>query len=144
MFPTVVQAPASPAGAGSPVAADPIAEAPEKIWYVRPASGGQFGPAAGDIMRGWLTEGRVSPDAMVWREGWRDWLEAAKVFPQFSGNAPAVPSPTAPITPSATAARSPYHSHARRPSDRKQLTKLILLSVLVVVLLGVFLWVLIH
>jgi hypothetical protein len=64
--------------------ADALTEAGGMVWYVRPPSGGQFGPAAADIMRAWLTEGRVSADALVWREGWRDWQEAGRVFPQLS------------------------------------------------------------
>lgn len=60
---------------------DPIAEAPEAVWYVRPPSGGQYGPAKGDVMRRWLAEGRVSADSLVWREGWSDWLTAGPVFP---------------------------------------------------------------
>ena len=47
---------------------DPIAEAPDAVWYVRPPTGGQFGPADGTIMRRWLNEGRVSAEALVWRE----------------------------------------------------------------------------
>jgi hypothetical protein len=64
--------------------ADLLAEAGTAVWYVRPPSGGQFGPADADVMRSWLAEGRVSADTFVWREGWRDWLEAGEVFPQLS------------------------------------------------------------
>ena len=39
---------------------DAIADAPDAVWYVRPASGGQYGPASGTVMRDWLDEGRVS------------------------------------------------------------------------------------
>ena len=53
-------------GQPSPGTVDAIAEAPTAVWYVRPPSGGQFGPAAGDIMRGWLAEGRVTADSLVW------------------------------------------------------------------------------
>jgi hypothetical protein len=53
------------------------------IWYVRPPTGGQFGPATTEILRNWLAEGRISTDTLVWREGWRDWLEAGGVFPQL-------------------------------------------------------------
>ena len=49
---------------------DPIDEAPDAVWYVRPPTGGQFGPASGEIMRRWMREGRVSADSLVWREGW--------------------------------------------------------------------------
>ncbi len=55
------------------------------VWYVRPPSGGQFGPATGDIMRQWLQEGRITPDTFVWREGWRDWQEARHLFSSFGG-----------------------------------------------------------
>ena len=64
---------------------DPIAEAPTAVWYVRPPSGGQFGPAPGNIMRGWLVEGRVTSDSLVWRDGWPDWRSAASMFPQLLG-----------------------------------------------------------
>jgi len=71
-----------------PSASDPIVEAPMAIWYVRPAAGGQYGPARGDVMRKWLGEGRVTIDSLVWREGWPDWRPAAKVFPNL-GSKPA-------------------------------------------------------
>ena len=32
-------------------------------------------------MRRWLSEGRVSSDSLVWREGWTDWQHAGKLFP---------------------------------------------------------------
>jgi hypothetical protein len=63
---------------------DPLDEIPTAVWYVRPPSGGQYGPATRDVMRGWMAEGRVSADSLVWREGWRDWSPAADVFPKFS------------------------------------------------------------
>ena len=71
-------APAATAAAASQEAPpgpgqDAIEEAPEAVWYVRPPSGGQYGPADGSIMRRWLDEGRVSGDSLVWREGWNDW-----------------------------------------------------------------------
>jgi GYF domain 2 len=72
---------------------DPIAEAPMGVWYVRPTVGGQFGPARGDVMRQWIADGRVSSDALVWREGWPDWRVAAKVFPNLAGVATSVATP---------------------------------------------------
>ncbi|MGA2796290.1 MAG: DUF4339 domain-containing protein [Thermoguttaceae bacterium] len=65
------------------VPADPLSEAGDVVWYVRPPSGGQYGPAAGKLMRQWLNEGRISPDTLVWREGWRDWQQASAVFRQL-------------------------------------------------------------
>jgi hypothetical protein len=37
-----------------------------------------------------MAEGRIAADSLVWREGWRDWQTAGKVFPQLSP-----PPPTA-------------------------------------------------
>ncbi len=71
--------------AGPPGASDPLAEAPNAVWYVRSSAGGQFGPANREVMATWIAEGRVSPDSLVWRKGWRDWREAASVFPQLGG-----------------------------------------------------------
>ena len=74
------------AAAGRPEASgDPLAEAPQAAWYVRSPAGGQFGPANREVMGTWIAKGRVSPDSLVWREGWRDWREAASVFPNLSG-----------------------------------------------------------
>ena len=80
--------------------ADPIAEAPAAVWYVRPPSGGQFGPASAEVMQRWLAEGRVSADTLVWREDWPEWLSAGPLFPRLSpatsaesprGQTPAMP-----------------------------------------------------
>lgn len=95
----VVAVPEGPAVETAVVASpvpDPIAEAPAAVWYVRPPSGGQFGPAAGDVMQRWLAEGRVSPDTLVWREGWPEWLLAGPLFPQLS--APAAEAANGPAT----------------------------------------------
>jgi hypothetical protein len=79
---------------------DPIAEAPAAIWYVRPPTGGQYGPAKGEIMRKWIAEGRVSSDSLVWREGWTDWQNAGKLFPtlQAAGSASQTPAPVVSTT----------------------------------------------
>jgi hypothetical protein len=66
------------------VATDPIAEASDAVWYVRPPGGGQYGPARGDVMRRWIEEHRVCPDSLVWREGWEDWKLGGRVFPGLS------------------------------------------------------------
>lgn len=80
--------PAPPTSAGGG-AGDPISEAPAAIWYVRPPAGGQYGPARGDVMRSWLTEGRISGDSHVWREGWTDWRTAGDVFQGLQAPTPA-------------------------------------------------------
>ncbi len=150
-FPVVTAVPTAPLavpGPSQPTVAeptDPIALAPEMIWYVRPPSGGQFGPASGDLMRGWLSEGRVSADSLVWREGWRDWQEAGTVFPKLRSNQMIDFLETTPV---ATVADAPT-SHVHRPkvhrsSDRSQIALLVVLSLAVIVLLFVFLWVLLY
>ncbi len=63
---------------------DAIAEGPHLQWYVLPpGSITKYGPAAGDMMRNWVAEGRVPADSLVWREGWPQWRPAAEVFPQL-------------------------------------------------------------
>ena len=57
-------------------------------WFVRPPSGGQFGPATADILQTWLAEGRLTADTLVWREGWLDWRPAGQVLPQLSSRLP--------------------------------------------------------
>ena len=94
------------------------------IWYVRPPSGGQFGPAAGELMRTWLSEGRVSADSLVWREGWRDWQEAGTVFPKLRSNQIIdflETTPVVPVAAAATPARTPIGPRRSRSSDRNQI-----------------------
>lgn len=87
--------PSGPASVSS--SSDPVTEAPNAVWYVRPASGGQYGPARGEIMRRWLGEGRVASDSMVWREGWSDWKTANVVFPELNKQGSSKTSTTAVI-----------------------------------------------
>ena len=128
------------AAPATPSAPDPLTEAGDAVWYVRPPSGGQFGPAGRDIMRAWLAEGRISADALVWREGWRDWLPAPQVFTQlagqglqaFQGIGPAAASSGPMAT---TRAIAPPPSGSRR---RRKWPIIGVLIVAVLVLLGVF------
>jgi len=76
---------AAPVALAAPI--DPLAEAPQAKWYVRPPAGGQFGPADATLMRQWIGEGRVSGDSMVWREGWADWKKAGGLLPGVGGAA---------------------------------------------------------
>jgi hypothetical protein len=129
------------AAPGDPAAADPLTEAGDVVWYVRPVSGGQFGPAAGDVMRGWLAEGRISADSLVWREGWRDWQEAGSVFPQLS---PGVMMPGLEAILSESAAPA-LHGHPVKRHHKSRGTQAVLIAVLavaVVVLFIVLVWVL--
>jgi GYF domain 2 len=83
-------APALPLAGGNPAAGkappsmfDPIDEAPAAVWYVRPATGGQYGPASGQVMRSWLEQGRVGANSLVWRDGWNEWRSASDAFPEL-------------------------------------------------------------
>ena len=96
------QAASAAAGYSAPTSSDPISENPNAVWYVRPRSGGQYGPAAGDILREWINEGRVAGDSLVWCEGWPDWRQASSVFPQLAG-AVSFPSPVPSASPVASA-----------------------------------------
>lgn len=123
-------------------APDPLAEAGNVVWYVRPPSGGQFGPATADIMRNWIAEGRISADTLVWREGWRDWQEAREVFPQL-GAGVAMASLTPVLGASRASAALAAGQPARRTSSTgTQIALLTGLILVVLVLLVVFVWVL--
>lgn len=61
-------------------------------WYIRPASGGQFGPANDEVFAQWVAEGRVSADSWVWRSGWADWQSGSEALREF-GARPPVPAP---------------------------------------------------
>jgi hypothetical protein len=164
----VVPRPAAPQAVSAallpptPSSTDPIAEAPDARWYVRPPSGGQYGPARGEILRRWIAEGRVSNDSLVWREGWADWREAGHLFGALLGTpAPAAATamaadvatalargPGAPSAlPSVVASSSPRSAGERKPVARKRgndmavaalvglvLVCVILVTVLVIVL----------
>ncbi len=136
--PAVPMTPTSGRLAPVPAPLDPIDESPQAIWYVRPPSGGQYGPARGEVMRKWLGEGRVSPDSLVWREGWQDWKMAAEVFASLG--AIVTPPMPAPLVPSAYAGHggAAYAASAvrqkRRTSTAMAVTVVIVLGLLCIVL----------
>jgi len=137
---TAPSAPPPPDSVASPP--DPLDEAPMAVWYVRPPSGGQFGPARGDVMRAWLAEYRVSPDSLVWREGWPDWRTASEVFPQLGGSGISGTSGGG----SGVGAVKPHGRRRARPRSRRMdsTTQALIITglVLTVLVLGlVFAWV---
>jgi hypothetical protein len=142
-FPAGIARPAA-VPTGAPTVGDPIAEAPAAIWYVRPPSGGQYGPARGDIMRKWIAEGRVSGDSLVWREGWTDWRSAGQLFPSLASppSAASVVS-VASVTTAPQSARSASRYPARKKGGSglaiAALVGLILVCVALVVVLVVVL-----
>ena len=66
------------------LASNPARDAPDATWYVRPITGGQYGPAPPALMRSWIDEGRVRTDSFVWRDGWLEWQKAGQIFPGLS------------------------------------------------------------
>ena len=155
---------AEPAVASSPASSvpravaiqdnDPIADAPDAVWYVRPPSGGQFGPANADIMRKWIDEGRVSADSLVWREGWADWQMAGPLFPKLSQTAQAAATPPTPVPSaadnSALQLSGPANEGQGRSRGRKKsnktvaITSVVVLAVASIVLIGLLIAVLVQ
>lgn len=100
--PAIVAAPAASVAGG---AVDPIAEDPTLQWYATPPGAtSQYGPAGGEEFRAWMQEGRITADALVWRQDWPDWKRAGEVFPQLesppaAGGAPVVAAPIVAVPP---------------------------------------------
>jgi hypothetical protein len=133
----VPAASAVPVASGRPLvhpgAIDPIAEAPLAAWYVRPPSGGQYGPARGDVMRKWIVEGRVSSDSLVWREGWQDWRSAGQLFPSLAnGGADAAPSPVPAAPLIAVSTRSSSKTMPRKRGNGLAVAGVVILALLCV------------
>jgi len=59
-------------------------------WFVRPPSGGQYGPATTQMLLDWIAEKRVTADSLLWREGLETWFSARELVPEpFGGQASA-------------------------------------------------------
>jgi len=145
--PVAVEASESAASVDQPTDVDstahnPISEAPHAVWYVRPPSGGQFGPASGDIMRSWMSEGRITVDSLVWREGWPEWKQAGKTFPGLMGPTPnaAIHSEIPQILTESTSGAS-MEMYRRRKSTKNTLSTVLLLVVACVFLAGFLIYV---
>ncbi len=84
----VTSTPTESVASQSVAIASPTAEATtetvaEPVWYVRPRSGGQYGPTNRQMVDQWIEEGRVADDTYVWCEGWPTWQLASYVFPKL-------------------------------------------------------------
>jgi len=144
-------APAHAQHAAEAASDDPIAEAPSAIWYVRPPTGGQYGPARGDIMRKWLSEGRVSSDSLVWREGWTDWQNAGKLFPILNATgrhaaptATPVVSTTVPLSARSSQRAASRYETKKRDTSTLAIAILVGLGLVCVVLVGILIFVLVR
>ncbi len=119
---------------------DAISEAPEMIWYIRPPSGGQFGPAPGDLMRTWLTEGRVERQFAGVARRLRDWQEAGTVFPKLRGNQLSELLELMPAGTSAAVSARANRPKAHKSSDNTWIMLLTLTVLLLVAVIFVFLY----
>jgi hypothetical protein len=68
------------------VTAASLLDDPVAVWYVRPPSGGQYGPASGDMLRNWIQEARVTGTSLIWRDGWAQWRSASEVLSEFGAH----------------------------------------------------------
>jgi hypothetical protein len=66
---------------------DPIAEAPDRVWYFRSRKLGEKGPLKAKAMQSHLDSGDVAIGCIVWRDDWEDWAPAEKVFPSLVAEA---------------------------------------------------------
>lgn len=58
-------------------------ESSDAKWFVRPPSGGQFGPAPSKLVMAWISESRVTAESYLWREGFADWQLASELVPEL-------------------------------------------------------------
>jgi hypothetical protein len=120
-----------------------VTDFPNSIWHVRPPAGGQYGPAPAEVFIQWLVEGRVDQQALVWRDDWQDWQQAASVFPEFYDAGPAssrgiaAPPPSATALPPVPPLAPAVSVGPRRDRRRKQRQRnIVIVAVLVVLFIG--------
>jgi hypothetical protein len=80
-----------PSAPPPPPAARENSHAEPTAWYLRPAAGGQFGPASTEVFRQWVDEGRVAADSWVWRTGWADWKAGSEALALVADRPPLDP-----------------------------------------------------
>ena len=71
------------------LAAQQLNAEPNAAWYVRPPSGGQYGPANTEVFQEWIREGRVARNSLIWRDGWAQWRPASEALEQLGASLPA-------------------------------------------------------
>lgn len=77
----------------TPATTPSTATNPEPLtWYVRPADGGQFGPATTEVFHQWIEDGRVAVDSWVWRTGWADWRAGGEALALIADRPPLNPA----------------------------------------------------
>ncbi len=59
-------------------------------WFVRPPSGGVYGPADTSTLNSWISQRRVTADSYLWRDGMEVWRIAVEMIPDAFVAAPGV------------------------------------------------------
>lgn len=72
-------------GSSSPLPPS-LAKAGDANWFVRPPSGGQYGPASSSLLSDWILERRVTADSFLWYEGMAQWQLASVLVPEYFAN----------------------------------------------------------
>ena len=90
--PAATSSTATPPIAKTVPGAQPPPAVEAATWFIRPASGGQYGPADDATFAQWVIEGRVAADSWVWRDGWADWKAGGEALRDFKAR----PTPSAP------------------------------------------------
>jgi Zn finger protein HypA/HybF involved in hydrogenase expression len=99
-------------------------------WFVRPPSGGVYGPADTRTLEAWIAQRRLTADSYIWREGMEIWSVAIELMPEAFASESAPPpvsspttSPTAPSVegiPNPALAKAKANLEQRRKKKRKQ------------------------
>lgn len=126
---------------------------PDSVWYVQSPEGPQFGPATGAVIENWITQRRIAPNMLVWKDGWTNWIEARNAFPELAALFPesariSAPPGFAPPTENAVPEKLAIEDtpqFQRRREKKKKLTRNVLLILsffLAILVFGVLLFVL--
>ena len=47
----------------------------------------QYGPVGEDVLKRWISQGRIGPEDYIWTEGMADWIKACEAMPEMFGPA---------------------------------------------------------
>jgi len=127
-----------------------FANATDAKWFVRPPSGGQFGPAPASLLASWVAESRVTADSLLCQEGTSEWQMASTLLPElFAADQTAIGSLVAAQSSAASAiidpavVRSDAIQKKRMKKRRQQLTLVVLLATVSMVLFSILIFVLV-
>lgn len=127
----------------------------EARWFVRPPSGGVYGPADTSTLVSWIAQRRVTADSYIWRDGMEVWRIAIEWMPDaFVGNSgsaaqalapppvnlPELPVPVTSKMPETQSQLKPELAKAKANLDqrrqRKRKQTWVILGLLLVIALG--------